>query len=85
MKQKRQFNVSKQVSKQTYTSKNSAQLVIALKNLQVKCDARGLVDSFDEMMLHSEKVRRTSIRVKVRTNHHRKRAALRLMREFIHL
>lgn len=83
MKQKRQYNVSKVKSKAHYTKENIIKFSQACQTLRIKCEARGLVDSFDELMLYSEKIRRTMIRVRVRSNHLCKRAALKMMKEYI--
>lgn len=54
-----------------------------LHSLRVKCDARGMVDCFDELNLYSEKIRRIQVRVSVRSNRQRKKACLRMMKEFV--
>jgi len=57
----------------------------SISNIRVKFEARFIVDTFDELMLHSEKVRRTMIRVRTRSNHHRKREGLAMLKAFIRL
>ena len=69
--------------KAEYTKEMISRLGQAIHGLRVKCEARGLVDCFDQLMLHSEKIRRLEIRVKVRSNHMRKKALIRMLKDFI--
>jgi hypothetical protein len=54
-----------------------------LHDIRMVYKARQVVAAMDQIQLYSEKVRRTSLRVRIRSNYHLKRLGLRMLRTYV--
>jgi hypothetical protein len=82
-KQKKQFNISKSKSRQHYSLQNFNKLFTTLNHIKVVHHAQAIVQAMDDVKLYAEKVRRTMLRVKVRSNYHKKKLGLMLLKKYI--
>lgn len=82
-KQKKQFNISKSKSRQHYSQHNFSKLFTTLNHIKVVHHAQAIVQAMDDLKLYAEKVRRTMLRVKVRSNYHQKKLGWMLLKKYI--
>ena len=82
-KQKKQFNISKSKSRQHYSLQNFNKLFTTLNHIKVVHHAQAIVEAMDDLKLYAEKVRRTMLRIKVRSNYHKKKLGLMLLKKYI--
>jgi hypothetical protein len=85
LNKKKQFNQAKKVNQQAFNNENVKKLVNSLHGLRLRTEAHAIVDTYDDLMLYSEKIRRIMIRVKVRCNRACKKSGWRLLKSFIEL
>ena len=85
MRERKKVKEPKDFNKEVFTPERIKKLVNVIHGLRLRTEAHSIVDTFDELMLYSEKIRRIMIRVKVRSNRACKKAGLKMMRKFVAL
>ena len=83
MAQKRQFTASKQKSKLHYSTANLTKMFEVLDDFRMIYRARQIVSAMDTLHLHSEQIRRTALRVKIRSSYHLKKLAMRMVKKYL--